>query len=74
MPEEHRATLDDIDEPNEQICVVLGQVPNWFLRWGTVAIFLCLLAMVTLCWYIKYPAAAISSIPLLAIRMGDRKS
>jgi predicted oxidoreductase len=32
MPEEHRATLDDIDEPNEQICFVLGQVPHWFLR------------------------------------------
>jgi multidrug efflux pump subunit AcrA (membrane-fusion protein) len=49
------AVLDDLDESNEQIRVVLGQVPNWFLSWGTTVIFCCLIIMAALSWYIKYP-------------------
>jgi multidrug resistance efflux pump len=47
--------LDDLDESNEQIRVILGQVPNWFLMWGTTVSFCCLLIMAALSWYIKYP-------------------
>jgi multidrug resistance efflux pump len=62
MPEQNHAILDDIDESNEQIRVVLGQIPNWFLRWGTTAIFFCLSLLVTLCWYIKYPDVIMADI------------
>jgi multidrug resistance efflux pump len=47
--------LNEFDESNEQIRVLLGQVPHWFLRWGTTAIICCLLLMAALSWYIKYP-------------------
>lgn len=62
MPEQNHSILDDIDESNEQIRVVLGQIPNWFLRWGTTVIFFCLSLLVTLCWYIKYPDVIIADI------------
>jgi multidrug resistance efflux pump len=55
VPQGAYALLDGIDESNEQIRVVLGQVPPWFLCWGTTMIFVCLIMMVTLGWYIKYP-------------------
>jgi multidrug efflux pump subunit AcrA (membrane-fusion protein) len=64
MSEEYQAILDDIDESNEQIRVVLGQVPNWFLRWGTTVIFFCLLMIVMLCWYIKYPDVVTAEITI----------
>jgi multidrug resistance efflux pump len=62
MPAENPSILDDIDESNEQIRVVLGQVPNWFLCWGTTVIFFCLIMMMTLCWYIKYPDVVMAQI------------
>jgi multidrug resistance efflux pump len=55
VKEAPQSVLDDLDESNEQIGVVLGQVPNWFLSWGTTVIFCGLLLMVALSWYIKYP-------------------
>ena len=47
--------LNEMDESNEQIRVLLGQVPHWFLRWGTTAIVCGLLSMTALSWYITYP-------------------
>jgi multidrug resistance efflux pump len=61
-PKDHHVLLADIDESNEQIRVVLGQVPNAFLRWGTSVILCCLLILIALCWYIKYPDVVIADI------------
>jgi multidrug resistance efflux pump len=52
----------DLDESNEQIRVVLGQVPNWFLRWGTTVICCCLLVMAALSWHIRYPDVVTAAI------------
>ncbi len=40
-----------IDEVNE----LLSDVPSWMVRWGITAIFLILLALLSLTFFIKYP-------------------
>lgn len=44
-----------IDVKNEEMKMVLEEVPSWIFRWGTTVLFISLSILITLSVFIKYP-------------------
>lgn len=45
----------EIDIRSDAVQDILGHVPNWMVRWGTVLIFVLVASVFFLSWFIKYP-------------------
>ncbi len=52
MPEEENK---QIEIRSEEIQDILGQVPHWIVRWGTVVILLTVLVLIAGSWLFHYP-------------------
>ncbi|MGG7035715.1 MAG: HlyD family secretion protein [Flavobacterium sp.] len=50
MPE-----MDEIELRSEEVQEILGQVPHWMIRWGSVLVFAIILMMFFVSWIVKYP-------------------
>ncbi len=52
MPEKE---ADKIEIRSEEIQDILGQVPRWIVRWGTVVILLTVMVLLAGSWLFRYP-------------------
>jgi HlyD family secretion protein len=52
MPEEEN---NKIEIRSEEIQDILGQVPHWIIRWGTVVVLLTVLVLLAGSWLFEYP-------------------
>ena len=47
--------LEDIELRSEEVQDVLGQIPNWMIRWGSTLFFVLILLVLVISWVVKYP-------------------
>lgn len=52
MPEKE---INKIEIRSEEIQDILGQIPHWIIRWGTVVILLTVLVLLAGSWLFRYP-------------------
>ncbi|MFC2098953.1 HlyD family secretion protein [Bacteroidota bacterium] len=52
MPEDE---INKIEIRSEEIQDILGQVPHWIVRWGTIVILITVLVLVAGSWLFSYP-------------------
>jgi HlyD family secretion protein len=45
----------DIELRSEEVQDILGQVPSWIIRWGTIIVFITVLLLITGSWIYRYP-------------------
>jgi len=51
MPQE----LDNLELRSEEVQEVLGHIPSWMIRYGSMLFFAVILLFILLTWFIKYP-------------------
>ncbi len=49
------------EEPHNEIEHIISKRLPFFVRWGTAFFFFLLLALVAVCWFIRYPELVIAS-------------
>ncbi len=52
MPEND---INKIEIRSEEIQDILGQVPRWIVRWGTVVVLITVLILIAFSWIFEYP-------------------
>ncbi|MCB8995299.1 MAG: HlyD family efflux transporter periplasmic adaptor subunit [Bacteroidales bacterium] len=57
--EEHRP---EIELKSEEVKEILGQIPHWIIRWGTILVFTFILMIFLGSWWFKYPDMVDASI------------
>lgn len=53
--ERKKEVLDNLELRSENVQDILTRPPHWMIRWGNTIIFMCLVMVILLSYFIKYP-------------------
>lgn len=55
---------EEIELRSEEVQEILGTPPSWLIRWGTLVAFLCVMGLIAVSWYVKYPDIVVGKITI----------
>ena len=47
--------IDEIDRHSQEVQDLLGRIPSWLIRYGTIMVITLLIVLLSGCWLFKYP-------------------
>ncbi len=59
-----QAELDKIEIRSDEVQEIMSYIPPWIIRWGISVIALCVLSLLFLSWFIRYPEIITARITL----------